>query len=355
MAVVLALASALLFALAAAAEQRAASRVLRPPASARWARPSGARPLGPGGRLLLRTRRGLRQAVTLVRSPLWIAGWGADGLGFSTQAGAVHLGSLSVVQPLLVTTLLFSLPLAAVGGRQRPRWADWLAAAAACSGLALVLSGRRPAAATASVSQSRLVSVALLLVLAAAALVALGRARGGRGQAVPLSVAAGMMFALGAAFTKLVTESLASRGAGGTIGYWPAYALLAVSLTGLVLQQVAFSAGSLPATMTAITLTDPLVSYGLGVGVFGEHAPRGTGAVLAFLVGLALISGGVSVLARSPLLRRPAGPAPAAPTAAPGAALGASDAALPATARARAGHEPRLVTACATPDGRKHV
>jgi drug/metabolite transporter (DMT)-like permease len=280
MVVPLALLAALLFAVAGAAEQQAASRVL---------------PAAPGG-----VRRALRSAVNLVRNPLWAAGWVADGLGFAMQAGAVHVGSLSVVQPLLVTTLLFSLPLAALGAHRRPRWRDWAGAAAACAGLALVLSGRRAAAAT-GVHQARLLMLALLVAAVAGGLVLVGR--NARGRPVYQSVAAGMMFGLGAAFTKLVADSLASRGIGETATYWAAYALIAVSLTGLVLQQVAFSAGSLPATMAAMTITDPLVSYILGVGGFGEHAPHGVLALTGMLTGVALLSTGIGLLARSPLLR----------------------------------------------------
>lgn len=323
MVVLLALLAALLFAMAGAAEQRAAAQVLRAPAAVAQAAEACAaawRQLGLARRLRLRARQGLRQAVGLVRSPLWIAGWAADGLGFATQAGAVHFGSLSVVQPLLVTTLLFSLPLAALGGRRRPRWPDWAGAAAACAGLALVLSGRRPAATAGAlagtVHETRLLAMAMLVLAGAGALVLVARARPGRGQAVPLSVAAGMMFALTAAFTKLVGDSLASRGVAGTIGFWPAYALAGVALAGLVLQQLAFSAGSLPATMTAMTLTDPLVSYALGVGGFGEHAPHGAAAVALAVAGVGLLGAGIAVLARSPLLRRQAQPVTSQPIAA---------------------------------------
>src|SRR5438067_5189699 len=103
MVVLLALLAALLFALAAAAEQRAASQ------QRQWRG----------------WRQGLRFAARLASSPLWIAGWLADVLGFGAQAGALHVGSLSVVQPLLVTTLLFSLALAAWGSGRRLRPADW--------------------------------------------------------------------------------------------------------------------------------------------------------------------------------------------------------------------------------------
>src|SRR3954447_9586118 len=75
LAVALALAAAALFAVAAAAQQRSAAAV-----------------------------------------PLWWGGTLADGGRYVGQAAALGLGSLLLVQPLLVTSLLFALPLGA-------RWA----------------------------------------------------------------------------------------------------------------------------------------------------------------------------------------------------------------------------------------
>ena len=49
----------------------------------------------------------------LVQRKVWLLGIAADIAGFAVQAGALAVGSLLLVQPLLVTTLLFALPLAA--------------------------------------------------------------------------------------------------------------------------------------------------------------------------------------------------------------------------------------------------
>jgi drug/metabolite transporter (DMT)-like permease len=305
MVVLLAVLAALLFALAGAAEQRAAARLLRAPAAARCAacRCHEARGLSAAERAGRRVRQGLRLAGRLVRSPLWLAGWVADGLGFVAQARALHGGSLSVVQPLLVTTLLFSLPLAALGGRRRPGRSDWAGGIAVAAGLALVLSRRRIDAGAAA-HQARLLMLGLLVAAAAAALVLWARARPEH-RAVPFSIAAGLMFGLGAAFTKVVTGSLAARGIAATAASWPAYALIAVAAAGLVLQQAAFAAGSLPATMTAMTITDPLASYFLGIVGFGERPPAGLASASVTVLGLGLLAAGVVVLARSPLLAIP--------------------------------------------------
>ena len=47
----------------------------------------------------------------LFRQPLWLLGWIAAVGGFVFQALALHRGQLSVVQPLLITELVFVLVL----------------------------------------------------------------------------------------------------------------------------------------------------------------------------------------------------------------------------------------------------
>ncbi len=72
----------------------------------------------------------------MAKRPVWLAGIAADALGFVCQAVALAVGRLAVVQPLLVATVVFALPLGAkftgqkvrrvdVGrgaGRRSPRW-----------------------------------------------------------------------------------------------------------------------------------------------------------------------------------------------------------------------------------------
>ena len=53
----------------------------------------------------------------LLHSPLWLVGWATNMIGFLVQAAALHFGSVALVQPLLVTQLLFALPLASVWRR----------------------------------------------------------------------------------------------------------------------------------------------------------------------------------------------------------------------------------------------
>jgi hypothetical protein len=71
----------------------------------------------------------------LIRRPLWLAGWLINLISFLVQAAALQLGSVALVQPILVTQLLFTLPLASAWCRRWPQTRDWLSGLAICGGL----------------------------------------------------------------------------------------------------------------------------------------------------------------------------------------------------------------------------
>ena len=103
-AVLLALASALAFATATVGQQRAAAR--SSDADARHGRFIG----------------------QLLRNPLWLAATLGNGVGYVLQAAALGVGAVVLVQPILVTSLLFALPLSARLARHRlPAAASWWA------------------------------------------------------------------------------------------------------------------------------------------------------------------------------------------------------------------------------------
>lgn len=61
-----------------------------------------------------------RLLADLVRRPLFLAAIGMNAAGAGMQILALHLGSLTLVQPLLVLSLLFAVVIAALAVRRRP-------------------------------------------------------------------------------------------------------------------------------------------------------------------------------------------------------------------------------------------
>lgn len=105
---------------------------------------SAARALVPGTKVGSWQDAGWRFVVSLLQDPLWLAGWAALAGGFIFQALALHAGQMSVVQPLLVTELVFALALRRGWLHQPIRSATWWAAVVTCFSLAVFLGTSEP-------------------------------------------------------------------------------------------------------------------------------------------------------------------------------------------------------------------
>jgi drug/metabolite transporter (DMT)-like permease len=273
MEIVLALVSSVLFALGSVLQQKAGVDA-----------PSA----GTSSGLLLR----------MARRRVWLAGIGSDALGFVAQAAALGVGRLAVVQPLLVTSVVFALPLGVRLTGLRAHRSDAAAAALVVLALVAFLLFAQP-----SGGRSEAPLGAWLVAVAACAAVCALLALGGRHgppprRAVYLGAAAGILFALSAALTKAVVDEL-HRGVFHVLGSWELYALAAVGYTSMTLNQLALNTGALAATLATTTALDPIASVVLGLTVFHESPHAGAAQVPVALVALGAALGGMVVLARA--------------------------------------------------------
>jgi drug/metabolite transporter (DMT)-like permease len=275
--VVLALASAASYGLAAVLQHRAA---IREPAA-------------------LSMRAGL--LLRLARRPRWLVGNALDGVGYLFQFLALRRGSLILVEPILVLSLVFALPVEAWLDHQRISASAWLSTAAIVAGVAMFLGVAHPGLGHPDASGEAWALLSLVIVgLCAAAAVSARRAPRSR-AAVLLAVGSGTAFGYVAALTER-TGHLLNAGVLHTLASWTPYALVAGAVVALLLTQSAFHAGSLRLSLPTLTVAQPLVAGAIGLGVFGEHIDsRGVAPVLEVL-GLALVTVGVFVLARSSVI-----------------------------------------------------
>jgi drug/metabolite transporter (DMT)-like permease len=254
----------------------------------------------------------LRQIWTLLHQPVWFFGILAITVGFLLQATALGTGQLSVVEPVLVLELPFTLILASRLFRQHLGPREWLPAAAMTAGLGGLLYLLAPSAGSpprvhwygwlAGVG-GNLALVGCLVLLARRG--STGNARGsdqhgGSFRAAVLAVAAGSTFGLTAALMKAMTRTF-TEGPGHLFTDWPIYAMIAAGVLGMFLTQSALNAGSLIAAQPGLTLSDPLISVLWGVLVFHEQVRQGW-YILGEVLCAGVIVAGVVMLARSPLL-----------------------------------------------------
>jgi hypothetical protein len=119
-----------------------------------------------------------------------------------------------------------------------------------------------------------------------------------------VGVAAGLCHALNAVYLKLTVEDLYHTGTVATLFDWPVYALAATAVSGMLLVQIAFASGPLPPAVAAMSVTNPVASFVLGILAFDAPAPRGPGVLTAIAAAGVLITLGIVGLANASSTRR---------------------------------------------------
>jgi hypothetical protein len=239
---------------------------------------------------------GRRLVAYLLSSPLWLAGWGAQGGAFVFQAIALHLGQVSVVQPLLVTELVIALVLRRFWIRQTIAGAAWAGAAAASAGLAVFIVAAEPRGGH-PVPTSGHWAAAIIACLAVVALLGVPSLSGSPSRRAALRGAAtGVMWALEAAFIKSATDNAAAGGLVGLFTHWPVYAVAVGGATGVVLEQATLQSGPLRVSQPLLVIVDPMVSVALSVWLFGEYFTMNAAVLAAAAAGFCVMCAGVVVM-----------------------------------------------------------
>jgi drug/metabolite transporter (DMT)-like permease len=237
----------------------------------------------------------------LVRRPIWLAGVGANIAGFGLRFVALGAGSLTVVQPILVTSLLFALPLSARWHHEPLTAKDWAGAIAIAAGLAAFLISADPSRGDTNASARGWITTGAVLGAAIVVLVVIGARHTGAARAALLAGAGGILLSLTAALTK-VTASHTGSEHFQVLTRWEPYALLAITAVGVVVIQSAFGAARLAASLPVLMVVEPLASVVVGVTLFHEHTSRGAAAWVVGAVGLVAMTLGILAVARSPVV-----------------------------------------------------
>jgi drug/metabolite transporter (DMT)-like permease len=232
--------------------------------------------------------------VDLIRLPVfrWSVVLGA--LGFALQVTALRFGPLILVQPLLVTGVLFYLVIASTLSHRRPDRLLFLGALTALAGLSAFLAVARPSGGGATFTDSAALPLGLGLIVAVAACVALAFRMSKELRALPLAVATAVCYGVTAGLVRtIVTTGFNS----GLLSEWELYAVMVVGPAGFLLNQNAYQQGRVGSlALATITIGDPLVAIGIGVTWLSESIQASAWSVVAEVLALAVMAGGVLLL-----------------------------------------------------------
>lgn len=243
--------------------------------------------------------------LRLLRDRQWWLGSLVSALGFGCQAAALGLGSVLVVQALLVTSLLFALPInAREAGREVSR-SQWLWAALLAVSVVLIVTVGNPTAGQARAGLEVWAGVVAVLAPAILLCIAGARALAGRpAAAVLLGLVSGSLWGVFAVLTKGVVERL-GHGLWALLGAPELYAWAAVAVAATAWQQSSFRAGSLTASLPTMTVAEPVVGSILGVVVLGEALRPGEDGWALLIAAVAVMVIATAALARSEAAIRP--------------------------------------------------
>ena len=233
----------------------------------------------------------------LLRDRQWWLGSLVAGAGFALQAAALGLGSVLLVQALLVTSLLFALPIhARISRRRVSRW-EWLWAALLAASVVVIVIVGNPTAGHSRASIETWTAVVAVLGPALVLCVLGARVVKGPASAVLLGVVSGALWGLFAVLTKGVVDRL-DDGLWALLRTPELYVWALVAIAGTAYQQASFRAGSLTASLPTMTVAEPVVGSVLGVVVLGEALRPGEAGWFTLVVAVAAMVLATAALAR---------------------------------------------------------
>ena len=232
----------------------------------------------------------------LLHQPLWLSSLVANAFGVLLQWLALSTGPLILIQPLLVTGLLFAVIITSALHRQRVDRVVLLGAMLCVGGLAGFLLMARPQEGQDWLAFDQVLPFALGLAVILAGCLVVAHKYPGTPRVLALATATGVLYGVTASLTKLAADDLR----GGILAMltdWPFYLVAICGVLGFWLNQNAFRVGvALAPALAVIVILDPLVGIGIGVLWLGERLQVGVGPVFGQVLALGVLIIGVAIL-----------------------------------------------------------
>ncbi|HEY7537945.1 MAG TPA: DMT family transporter [Gaiellaceae bacterium] len=248
----------------------------------------------------------LRDPMSLARlagEKVWLLGTAALLAGYLFQAGALDRGRLAIIQPLLVTTVIFALPLGYWLTQQHVGRREVIGALVIILGLGLFTYFGDPAGGNENAPGSEWAIATVIIGALSGALIAIAGRGGLSFRAAAYGTAAGMLFGLSASLTKPALDYL-HESVATMLSHWEPYALAIAGILGFVLQQVSLGTGRLAPSVATVSVANPIVGVLIGTLLLNETLERPAWHVVVAFVGLGLALFGAVVISLAHEARR---------------------------------------------------
>ncbi|GAA1460856.1 DMT family transporter [Williamsia maris] len=201
----------------------------------------------------------------------WWYGVALAAIGFALQAVALGMGTLLLVQPLIVLSVLFALPLEAYLDHRRLNFQEWKWGIVLTLCIAAFVLITMPQPGKHQVEPAVLAGTIVVVVVVLGGLVVFARRVSPHYRALLFGSASGLLTGVQSFLLKGVVTQLGDK------IYEPLlhpelYLILCVAAASVYAQQLAFAAHDLQTSFPAMTVMEPAVAMALGVLLLGERA-----------------------------------------------------------------------------------
>ena len=234
----------------------------------------------------------------LFLQPLWLVGQVLAACAFSLHAWALHKGALAVVQPIVVSGMVFAVPLRAALSHRVPSGREIRAVVLTAIGLSVFLIASNPSLSDEDPKRGLAAILTLAgVAVATACTVIASRNKIATHKAFFMGVTAGVLFGVVAGLVKLSIAEFDADGWSGLLTSWSLWTLVVLGACGVTTNLRAYRVADLSASLPALSIMNVLTSLVIGMTVFNEipaHSPveicLQVAAFIAIAVGLRILA-----------------------------------------------------------------
>ncbi len=209
--------------------------------------------------------------LRLLTNGVWLLGLVAQVVGVALQAAALDRGRVAIIQPLLVTSIVWALPLGYYITDQIVTRRHIVGAAIIVAGLAIFGGVGDPADGVDDAPLADWTAALVVLGLVCVVLLVLAARGGANGKAALYGATAGVLYGISATLMKPVVENLHTDGVAQVVSDWKFWVMAVGGLVGFYLQQVSLATGRLVTSVATVSVVNPVVSVVLGALVLQER------------------------------------------------------------------------------------